>query len=186
MKRKNLSGSGLCLLCIPWFLTPALLSAQSAGSGVINPGFEQGELGWAWSREDRKAGFTQISNEATHNGRQGLRIAKDIDSEKGSSVVSSRIAIVPGKTYTLSYWVRTISSGAAAVYVRFYDAKNESASVTDGKELLQPIPAKLGKWEKNTITFIAPANVTQMEIWIHAATKGQVHFDVDDFLLAAN
>ncbi len=161
-----------CMVAIG-LLSAALAWGEASPVLLVNPDFEKGDTGWNFAGD---SSMSVLSGEAAHSGNQGLRVSDDSD-KAGSSVASERFAVIPGTTYRLTFWGRTVSGGGLGVYVRYYDpsqAKPVSAEHAD-------LSSKQSAWKQFTLDTVAPPNATVAEIWIHSYGPGRVVADLDDF-----
>lgn len=179
--------SPLILRLHPVILGCCLLVSHSIQAQELqfpNAGFEEGEASWTWGDEDQRLNFSRVSTDAAHTGKNGLQVIKEGDNG-GSSVLSPLIAVEAGKKYTVNYWLRCNQPGAAAIYIHFYDFKKNRIplSIADS-ELVNPISSGSLEWVQETISVTVPQGAKSLQIWIHAATKGTVGFDIDDFSIS--
>lgn len=153
-----------------WLLIPLGVQAQA----VVNGDFEQGLTDWTL-RDDR--GMSEAMPEAARTGSLGLRIT-DADPGRGSSAESLAVEAMPGNTYEVSFWARTVSgTGGVQVAVRFFDEKRKSLQKKPRSVVVRPS----GQWEQFTVTAKAPENTVAFVVWIHSLNADEVTMDLDDF-----
>ena len=158
------------LLAMLWLLIPLGAQAQA----VVNGDFEQGVTDWSL-RDDR--GMSEPVPEAARTGSLGLRVT-DADPGRGSSAESLAVEAIPGNTYEVSFWARTVSgTGWIQVVVRFFDEKRKSLQKKPRSVVVRPS----GQWEQFTVTAKAPENAVAFVVWIHSLNVDEVTMDLDDF-----
>lgn len=96
---------------------------------LMNPGFEQGLKGWADTRFNDRMPWNAIAknndgkplvelSDEAHGGSRSLYI-KGIKTGKGAGrgerISSAPLPVVPGRTYTLSWWIKTRNDASIAV-----------------------------------------------------------------------
>lgn len=157
-------------------------TAEAAANPLPNPGFENGDAGWAI-----RDTFSRVTADAAHEGKAGLRIAVDASAPTGSSVSSPRFPVAPGQELTLSFWGRTQTS-FCGVYFFFHSQ--------DGKVLTDPafkaggghpvcgIKNTDGAWHAYTLQAKAPPEAAAVSLWIHSYGNARGTVDLDDFALA--
>lgn len=151
------------------------LVAQPALLTLANAGFEEGMTGW---NAKEKVAMSQVSGEAAHEGKMGLRQVDD-DEIQGSSCVSSRLPVSAGQSYRATFWARTQTPGSAGVYFWFFGA--------DGKHLNPTAPPSrniskgAAVWTQYTLQAQAPAGAASLALWIHTFGKNKGTVDFDDF-----
>lgn len=151
-----------------------LLAPSVAAQAILNGDFEQGLTDWSL-RDDR--GMSGAVAEAARSGSVGLRVT-DENPEKGSSAESLPVEALPGTTYEVSFWARTISGkGGVQVAVRFFDEKRKSLQKKPKSVTVKPS----GEWEQFTIQSKAPERAVAFVIWIHSLNADVVTMDLDDF-----
>lgn len=151
-------------------LAVALLEGLSvlAGNLLPDPGFEEGK--GAWVIGDNESSFCA---EAAHSGKVGLKIVKG-----GSSVQSSRLAVVPGQKFTLSCWVKakTLNGGAYLWYEnaegKLFQPKPESLNIKPGDD-----------WQRVSKEFTVPEKAVSVRLWIHSWSGAKDGSLWDDFEL---
>ena len=144
-----------------------VLGISAMANPLPDPGFESGKEG-AWVIGDAVSSFAES---AAHSGKFGLWVAKG-----GSSVQSSRLAVAPGQSFTLSCWARAEKANGGA-YLWYENA--------EGK-LFQPKPECLmlkagGEWQRLSKTFTVPAEAVTLRIWVHSWSTADAGSAWDDF-----
>jgi peptidoglycan/xylan/chitin deacetylase (PgdA/CDA1 family) len=161
----------------------ALTSVTARADAPLNPGFEDGPTGWAFSE---KIPMSTVVPEAAHGGSKGLRIT-DNSAEAGSSAVSGKIPVTPGAALELEFYARTQTQGFVGVYLWFRDAdgkliKEESQRAGQGHPVVGVKNAD-GQWGACSLKATAPATASSVSIWIHSFGKATGSADLDDFSL---
>lgn len=151
-----------------------LLAPSVPAQAILNGDFEQGLTDWSL-REDR--GMSEAVAEAARSGALGLRIT-DQNPAKGSSAESLPVEAIPGTTYAVSFWARTISgAGEVQVAMRFFDEKRKSLQKKPKSVTIKPS----GQWQQFTVQSKAPEGSVAFVIWIHSLNADVVTLDLDDF-----
>lgn len=142
-----------------------------------NADFEAGTEGW---RIKEDGPMTRAVAEAAYSGEQGLRI-EDNDGTQGSSAVSGRLDVQPGKRYRVTFWGRTDTPGAVAVYAWFY--KKAGGEFIKQQETPVATINRKGGWHTYTLEFEPPEEAGYLALWIHSLGTGTGAADVDDLVV---
>ncbi|MEZ0216963.1 MAG: carbohydrate binding domain-containing protein, partial [Rariglobus sp.] len=138
-----------------------------------NAGFESGNItGWSNAGDN---GMSAVSTSAAHTGTCGVRVI-DNSTTLSSSLQSQTFLVLPGVSYTVSFWDRVISGSGIGVYLVFLDANQNSISGTNLVNL-QPTDTS---WTQRSGTFVAPANAAYAYVRIHSFSANIVTADLDD------
>lgn len=165
----------------------AILGAMTACLGIagaepiplLNPGFEDGQNGWAF----KDKGMSLVLGDAARSGKQGLRV-NDEDIDRGSEVTCARFATEPGKKVTARFWARLNDGEGLGVYLRFF--KGDGTCVNKAElhnEIQVKVPAETREWQKLELSGTVPEEAIEGEVWIHSYSSSQVKADLDDFEL---
>lgn len=165
----------------------AILGAMAACLGIagaepiplLNPGFEDGQNGWAF----KDKGMSLVLGDAARSGNQGLRV-NDEDIDRGSEVTCARFATEPGKKVTVRFWARLNDGEGLGVYLRFF--KGDGTCVNKAElhnEIQVKVPAETREWQKLELSGTVPEEAIEGEVWIHSYSSSQVKADLDDFEL---
>ena len=123
-------------------------------------------------------GMTTLSAQAAHSGGEGLRIV-DNSAEAGSSALSARVPVTPGRGYRLTLWARIALGQGLGVYVRYY-AAGQDAPLSRANLDISPTP---GGWKQFELESAAPPKASLAEVWVHSYAANQVSADIDDVTL---
>lgn len=168
------------LLLFPLAMCPPILRAESPVR-LINPGFEEGTLGWSGISEP----MAKLTAEAAHSGNAGLRIT-DQSRESGSNVRSSHISVTPGKPHAVRFYARTQAGARIGIYLDYFDS--DGTMLTTHKlhnQIIYSIPDKTKSWKQFTIVSRALENAAAMTVWIHSFNGSLADADLDDFSISA-
>ncbi len=159
-------------------LVPQVLSAEQK-LDLANPGFEDGESSWSIA----KNGITEITSNAAHTGKLGLRVV-DKDTKDGAHATSSAIAAAPGKKYRVTFWARNIEGGTTAVYLLFLDAQQKIIQIPEHSGGIKTdVASDASAWKQYSLIATAPADTAYVKVWIHSGITSLVTTDVDDLEL---
>lgn len=152
-----------------------------AENPLPNPGFEDGAKQWTIGDN-----MSRIVPEAAHSGQQGLRVT-DEDTANGSSVMSARLPVTPGREVTLTFWARTKSS-FSAVYLWFATAdgkliKDETRKAGGGLPACG-VGKTDGEWHEYSMKATAPEGAAAVAVWVHSYSAATGTADFDDFALS--
>lgn len=141
---------------------------------MINPGFENDLTDWTpW----HDAGMSTAEADAARSGKLGLRI-KDESMEKGSGLESLAVEAVPGKTYEVSFWMKTSSGeGTAHVSLRFFDESGKALQKKKPGVSVGPTP----DWTQHSVKAAAPERSVGFVVVIQSIAFGVVTASLDDF-----
>jgi hypothetical protein len=160
------------------FLTAGLFSSGKAETllPLKNGNFEEGKGGWT---DDK--GVSQVAPEAAQDGKGGLRVV-DPDALEYMRVISDPIAVLPGKTYRLSFQARQVSGHGVNGILYFLDSEGEVIKEEDGSRALAG-PADDGdpNWKIYQVTSRAPANAASAQIYVQSNRVAVAVVDFDEF-----
>jgi peptidoglycan/xylan/chitin deacetylase (PgdA/CDA1 family) len=154
----------------------ATASAQQAAP-VANPGFEEGTQSWTPSKDDAAAGLSQVSTEAAHTGKNGLRVKQPLGAS--SWIQSARFPIASGKSYRLKFWARCVEDSGVGVFVNFFDAQVKN--IPTNPPLAVQVPQNAREWTEYHLDFKAPDGAAAMTLAVHAYSNHACLADFDDF-----
>jgi hypothetical protein len=166
-------------------LATAIFSALAAAAApaqaphLLPNGDFEGDPG-IW-RIKENVPMTQVIPEAAHQGSMGLRVEDD-DPAEGSSAVSPRIDVEPGRRYRISFRGRTTTPGAIGVYAWFYK-KAAGAFIGQNPAPMTAINQSGSDWHPYSFEVEAPAEAGFMALWVHSLGKGTGSADLDDFVI---
>lgn len=167
---------------LTWAL-PARAQQGPEGLDLLaNGGFEQVQDGQlvGWSVED--GGLTTLSDERAHTGRRALKIA-DPSEQDGSSAVSERKPVRPGRKYAVRLW-SYLAQGkpGLGVYLRFWDAEgNELAEARERS--LHSATMREGVWVPTFFVVTPPPQAREVAVWLHTFSTAVLTCYVDDVSL---
>ena len=153
------------------------LSVGAADNALPNPGFE--ETGAMWSL----SGDAQLTPEAAHSGKQGLRVGNLSYSADGASVTSARLPVTPGQTIALSFQARS-QAPCSGAYLWFYDDAGKVAKVPKGVNTTCWISKTNNVWEAYSLKTTVPPGIAAVAVWVHASPGVPGMADYDDFVLS--
>ncbi len=166
--------SVLVLAAITHAVPPAAIESQL----LTNPGFEQGLVGWTVAENDVL--MSTVTASAARQGGFGLHI-DDADGKLGSSVESTPLPVVPGRSYRLSFYARSPGqSDGCGVYLRF---RNDLQRLIPSSPATASIPANTSAWKAFTFETVAPADAALVSVWIHSYSTTTGIWEVDDVTL---
>ncbi|MBQ9445508.1 MAG: hypothetical protein IJU61_02865, partial [Victivallales bacterium] len=144
-----------------------------------NAGFEEKAPAWKLNQ------LCRIIPEAAHTGKFGLRIEDDLDTD-GASVFAPRIDVAGGTDIVVRFWARSIANGQkTGIYLRFVDAKGKSLNGQKlGNDNITYVASGATAWREHIAVAKAPANATQLALWIHSVNNAFSKADIDDFSIA--
>ncbi|HSI12248.1 MAG TPA: carbohydrate binding domain-containing protein, partial [Chthoniobacter sp.] len=138
-----------------------------------NAGFASGNItGWSNTGDN---GMSAVTTSAAHTGTYGVRV-NDNSTTLSSSLQSQTFLVLPGVSYTVSFWDRVISGSGIGVYLVFLDANQNSISGTN----LVNLQSTDTSWTSRSGTFVAPANAAYAYLRIHSFSTSIVTADLDD------
>ena len=151
------------------FAREAGLDPDAEPEKVTNAGFEkfvgsQGEglFGWRIGRGDSSIDIMPDSG-VKHGGGRSLKISFKGYQKLDLFNPTQLVAVEPGKTYRLTFWVRTegLRSGGPP-FIKITNANDDNSVAAS-----QPIDAATADWEMRSIEFTTPSNCEG--IWIAVA-----------------
>ncbi len=130
---------------------------------LLSPGFEDSATGW----HIEQASFALPGD--MHSGLQAIQM----DAISQQPVVTQRVPVSPGVTYTVSAWIRrTTNHPTATIRAVFLDEAGDTLEVADMIHTT-PVPTYVYRQE----TVLAPPNAATMELRLGHALQGRVLFD---------
>jgi len=165
----------------PWFAAATRRPAKSARfvavlvprydrQVVINPGFEDGMIGW---QPRRLPGFAEnhvIDREVFHSGRASARI------DNGGYYYSSRFRVRPGMRLTARWWARcTASEGASSLF--YFWHKGRAVATAKGPA------ADSDEWRPYEFTAEVPKGVEEACLALQFFGKGRCWYDDVDIVV---
>ncbi len=171
-------------LAVLAFSLSALAAPLAAQTGkalpLANGGFEEELKGWSANSD---GGMSVASAAAARSGKLGLRVTDAKDSA-GSSLGSTRLPAVAGKTYEVRFQGRVVEGAGIGVYLRFIDAKGASLNSQQKKnEHIVALGRNHTAWQAHSVKGTAPEGTAKVEVWIHSYNKNTVTADFDDVAL---
>ena len=84
------------------------------------------------------------------------------------------------------FWARSIANGQkTGIYLRFVDAKGKSLNGQKlGNDNITYVASGATAWREHIAVAKAPANATQLALWIHSVNNAFSKADIDDFSIA--
>lgn len=163
---------------------PGTSGASSAPVAITNAGFEEGLQNWTPSKEDAAETLSQVSPEAAHSGKNGLRVKQAVGAGagKGSWIQTTAFPIEGATNYRLMFWARCREESGVGVWVSFFDAGWKNLPVA-GQNSVQ-VPQKVGAWAEQKLDFRSPDGATKMTIAVHAYSNHACFADFDDFSIS--
>jgi peptidoglycan/xylan/chitin deacetylase (PgdA/CDA1 family) len=142
-----------------------------------NPGFEEELAGWTVG--EKNAPMSTVEAGAARSGKLGLRIL-DEDAALGSSVESAPLPVTAGQSYRLRFFAKTTAAeNGCAVNLWFRDST--------GQRIPDPAPViitpEATDWTEFSGDIVAPADATEVTVWIHSFSRNQGEWMVDDITL---
>jgi len=151
-------------------------SASVAVTPLPNSGFEEDGYLWAVS------GSAQVTPEAAHTGKSGLRVGTAAYSTDGASVTSARLPVTPGQNITLAFQVRS-QAPCSGAYLWFYDDAGKVLKVPRGMNTACWISETNNVWSPHSLQAAVPAGAATVAVWVHASPGVPGIADYDDFVL---
>jgi hypothetical protein len=161
-------------------LAASVLRAEPPATSLPNPGFEEAAPFWGRSKEDETLGLSKITSEAARCGLKGLRIEQGEDGP-GSWCQSRRTSTVPGVTYQIEFWARTINTSNVAVFVHFFDANAKPISVPGGPPFIIKVLPESPEWTVYRLDVVAPSNAESITLAVRCNKNQATMADFDDF-----
>ena len=165
----------------------ATIASLLAGNPVVtsfNNGFEQGDgqgMPTLWRiAQNASLGYTAKfawDRMVAHTGNASVRISQSTASTHGTaSLFLNPIQyVIPGHTYSVSVWAKGLqSTGSDYLSIVWIDATGRMVSEDDAPAF----PIGTYDWQQGTLSAIAPAQATAMEIHLNSrGDTGTVWFD---------
>ncbi|SDT88741.1 Carbohydrate binding domain-containing protein [Verrucomicrobium sp. GAS474] len=165
--------------------TPAPSPSPSAPAALPFPNadFEAGLDGWTLGKDDETAGISQVSAEAAHEGKAGLRVKQAADGP-GSWLESPRLAVEGGKRYRIAYWARCVEESGVGLWIQFFDGDKKPIKPETPGDFISLVPPDAREWHPYTFTVTVPKEAAFLSLAIHAFNKRPTVADFDDFSVA--
>ncbi|KKK39897.1 hypothetical protein WQ57_01060 [Mesobacillus campisalis] len=151
--------------------------AEDIHHEVINPGFEEqvvdGKIP-GWTSEFAGPGI-KVSSDRTRTGVQSLHL-HDTSDKEGVSVLSDKIAVVPGASYLLTVFSNVVSQTHSVVTeIRYFDKDNKK--ITDHRELNSNLPKN--DWIDLKVFSVVPENAAYARLAFYSGgiSFTEVYFD---------
>lgn len=156
-------------------LTLIVLTAAFAAENILaNGSFEKAEAGkpagWFLAIADGGKAVAEVTTEGVKQGKQAAKVT---GSAEWAVLVSPRIAIEKGKTYTVTGHVRPVK-GAGQIKIDYFDKDGEYLDSTYGSGEMYG-----DSWQKDTVTseLTLHPNATHLSAAGVATGDFEVHFD---------
>jgi GH35 family endo-1,4-beta-xylanase len=147
---------------------------------LLNPGFEQGTVGWApFGSSVIQAPAGQATN-LVHSGFRAVRVSGRTQTWEGVS--QSLLGLVmPFKTYGISAWVRLENGGSQAIKLTVQEKKASGVESWNG---VSQVTADTGRWVHllGTYTLRSADPYSALTLYFEGPAAG-VNFCVDDVVL---
>ena len=150
---------------------------------LFNNGFEQGDgqLPALWRiYQNASLGFTATfarDSSVSHSEVASASIAQSTESSSGQAgfYLNPVEPVLPGKTYTLSVWVKGAGvTGSNRMSIAWFDENDHYLSQTFSSNA----PSGTYDWKQLTVSGSAPSNAAMCEIHLNSqANAGKVWFD---------
>lgn len=163
-------------------LAASTLRAEPPSSSLLNPGFEEATPFWGTSKEDATLGLSKITSEAARCGQKGLRVEQAEDGP-GSWFQSRRMTVVPGVTYRVEFWARTINTSSVGVWVHFFDANWKPITIPGAAQQAVQVQPDVPEWTAYHLDLVAPANADSITLAVHCFKMRPTMADFDDFTI---
>ncbi|SDM38911.1 Carbohydrate binding domain-containing protein [Psychrobacillus sp. OK028] len=157
------------------FSFPSLHSVSAEELDIQNPGFEDPSDNGVipgWTQNFGTTGITTVESEF-YSGKKSLEII-DTNKTDNPGLISNKVPVTPGKEYTASAKIKTGSTGAGEIYIRFFDQKD--AYITGFNKSITGATT----WSDISITAIAPANAASAAILFYSGKGNIGTFYFDD------
>ncbi|MCA1587011.1 MAG: hypothetical protein LC791_20325, partial [Acidobacteria bacterium] len=130
---------------------------------LLSPGFEDDAPGWHIEHA------SLVHRGDAHSGGQAIRI----DATSQQPVVTQRLPVSPGATYTVSAWIRRMTNHpTTTIRAVFLDAAGATLTTAD---MTHTTPAATYVYRQATV--LAPLDAATMELRLGHALQGRVLFD---------
>jgi hypothetical protein len=163
------------ILPLLFALSAPLLQAQILG----NPGFESEWEGW---KVEEKLSPPELTGEAAHSGKSGLRITTETEGN-GVKITSDPIEVSPGQKLSLRFQARSSRSALAAVMLVPQGADKRPLFNELGKPPVFIGIRKSDDWESYEAQYLVPGEAVAVSLWIRSWSKAAAIVDFDDFEL---
>lgn len=164
----NITCRQLFLLLLMTFLLPA--SADAVENLLVNPGFEEGTLGW------NGRGCTLSTSTVSRNGSYSA-YATDRNAYWDGIKQSVLGKMIPGETYTISAWIKLDNSSSDQIIVTIEQRDDRGTSYTRVNETT----GYDSRWTRlsGRFTLEAVGILTTLDVYFEGPAAG-VNFYLDD------
>lgn len=143
---------------------------------VVNPGFE------TWETTTKPSGWNKAENCLPNSSFiiSGNYSCQHSGGSTTRSDLAQTIAVIPGKTYSLSYFNKTIENtgSGARIWCDWKDATGKIIEDPLTKPLMQPTKfLKNDTWQQFTINITAPSEAATFYLEIRTYTKSIAYWD---------
>ncbi|SDT88624.1 Carbohydrate binding domain-containing protein [Verrucomicrobium sp. GAS474] len=162
--------------------------APPAPAGAVpfpNAGFESGKENWTFAKDDEAQGLSQVSPDAAHTGKSGLRV-KQATGGPGSWAQCDKIPVEGGKRYRISYWARCVEDSGIGVWVNIFDASGKVIKPPSAEAFTSLVPSSATTWTQYFFDVTVPADTTSLNLAVHCFSKRSTLADFDDFSVVLN
>lgn len=200
--KKSLASLLSITLAVSLFLSmsPAAAASELAPAGVTaaasksvsmpltNPGFEDSAPGaaipgWSSMFAVKEGEYTYaVSTENSHSGNQSLKIT-DTSQSNSVALMSGKLDITSGVTYTVTASVYMEESGTASLNLRYFDAADKSiAEKPLHNDTSKGFPVK--QWTSASTSLEAPANAAYARIILYTTAYSRATAYYDDITMS--
>lgn len=164
----------LSMVFLVTFSFPNLHSVSAEELDIQNPGFEDPSQNGAipgWTQNFGASGIKTVATEF-FSGVKSLEI-NDTSKNDNLGIISNPVPVTPGTEYTASAKIKTGTSGAGEIYIRFFDQKG--VYITGFNKSL----AGATTWTDIEVTAVAPETAASAAILFYSgkANIGTFYFD---------
>ena len=160
-------------------ILPIALCHGQTAVPIPNGDFEGGDAGWVASKDDAAGKLSQVVAAAAHAGKLGLEVKADATSP-GSWFQSPRTDVEGGKTYRLTFWVKTVQQSGIGIFINFFGEDGKPI----GKAVSMQVPPGPADWAESHLDAKAPDGATGLRVAVHAFSKQACDAYFDDFSMA--
>ena len=163
----------------------AVSAAGDVNVGIVNAGFEDGLVNGeipGWGKDALTEGLIEISSDVAKGGSNSLHL-HDTDSDAASPglrVLSDKIAVTPGNTYTVQASVYVVQQTASIVHeVQYFDTSDKE--ITPRQQVLNAKGTlTLNAWDEIVNVSTAPANASYARIGFYSGKSSLTDAYFDD------
>ncbi|MDF2650210.1 MAG: hypothetical protein K0Q73_6015, partial [Paenibacillus sp.] len=163
----------------------AVSAASDVNAAIVNPGLEmdlvEGNIP-GWSKDATTIGLIELSTTVAKSGSKSLHL-HDTDSgttSPGLRVMSDKIAVTPGKTYTVTASVYVIQQTANIVHeVRYYNVNDVEISPTQ-QVLNSKTALTVNAWNEIKNVSTAPTAASYARIGFYSGKPSLTNAYFDD------